>query len=125
MNKNKNKKNKPLGQLIAAGLLALTQTASATPVFAAASALAAAAASAGGPVWQPGFIVLAENRFDPAIQRLIAEHSLRSLPLRRGQLYYVYPPGINPHIEEMQIRYLELLLEKRAEKDSEPDAESP
>lgn len=113
MNKNKSKKNKPLGQLIAAGLLALTQSASATPAL------------AGGPVWQPGIIVLAENRFDPAIQRLIAEYSLRSLPLRRGQLYYVYPPGINPHIEEMQIRYLELLLEKRAAKDSEPDAESP
>ncbi len=97
---------KHLLKFVAALLLSLTQ-----------------AASAGSPIWQPGFIILAKDRFDPAIQRLIADHSLRSLPLERGQLYYVYPVGIDPYIEGAQIRYLEALLEKRAfqEQQSEPD----
>jgi hypothetical protein len=72
--------------------------------------------------WQPGVIVLAEDRFDPAIQRLIAEFSLRSLPLQRGQFYYLYPVGVDPHIEEMQIRYLEVLLDKR---DADGSAQDP
>ena len=42
-----------------------------------------------GHVPLAGFLVLAEHRFDPAIQRLMAERSLRALPLRDGQLYYV------------------------------------
>ena len=69
----------------------------------------------------PGFLVLAEHRFDPAIQRFMAERSLRALPLRDGQLYYVYPIDIDPRLEEMQIRYLEVLLDKR--KLDEPDQE--
>jgi hypothetical protein len=68
--------------------------------------------------WYPGFVIRAEDRFDPAIQRLMAEHSLRLLPLERGQLYYVYPIGVAPRLEGMQIRYLELLLEKQAERES-------
>lgn len=80
---------------------------------------ASAEGSGGTPL--PGFIVLAEHRFDPAVQRLIAERSLKALPLRDGQLLYLYPIGIEPQIEEVQIRYVEVLLEKRAA--HEPGAE--
>ena len=62
----------------------------------------------------PGIIIRPEDRFDPAIQRLLAEHSLRLLPLRRGQLYYLYPVGATPRFEGAQIRYLEHLLDKQA-----------
>ena len=51
----------------------------------------------------------------------MAERSLRALPLRDGQLYYVYPIDIDPRLEEMQIRYLEVLLNKR--QPDEPDQE--
>ncbi len=68
--------------------------------------------------WHPGFVIRAEDRFDPAIQRLMAEYSLRSLPLERGQLYYLYPIGITPRLEGMQIRYLETLLDKQAAKEA-------
>ena len=67
------------------------------------------------PQGLPGFVVLAEQRFDPAVQRFMAEQSLRAMPLKDGQLYYVYPVNTsNAYIEQMQIRYLEVLLDKRA-----------
>lgn len=62
----------------------------------------------------PGFIISAEDRFDPAVQRLMAELELAALPLDRGQLYYLYPIGITPRLEGAQIRYLEALIDKRA-----------
>ncbi|MCB1685694.1 MAG: hypothetical protein R3E82_13775 [Pseudomonadales bacterium] len=62
----------------------------------------------------PGLIVLAEYRFDPLVQRIMAERALKALPLRNGQLFYLYPIGADPRLEEMQIRYLEVLLDKRA-----------
>lgn len=74
--------------------------------------------------WHPGFVIRAEDRFDPAIQRLMAEHSLRSLPLERGRLYYLYPIGIAPRLEGMQIRYLETLLDKQAAKEEEAAAQA-
>jgi hypothetical protein len=73
-----------------------------------------ATAAAPAVVLHPGFVIRAEDRFDPAIQRLMAEYSLRSLPLERGQLYYLYPIGVTPRLEGMQIRYLETLLDKQA-----------
>ncbi len=70
-----------------------------------------------------GFIVLAEQRYDPAVQRFMAEQSLRALPLQDGKLYYVFPTHVsNTHIEQMQIRYLETLLEKDRGSD-EPEIE--
>ncbi len=66
----------------------------------------------------PGIIIRAEDRFDPAIQRLMAERSLRLLPLRRGQLYYLYPIGEVPRFEGVQIRYLEQLLDKQAQREA-------
>ena len=39
------------------------------------------AAASAAIAWHPGFVIRAEDRFDPAIQRLMAEYSLQSLPL--------------------------------------------
>lgn len=71
-----------------------------------------------GAAIQPGFIISAEDRFDPAVQRLMAELALAALPLERGQLYYLYPVGITPRLEGAQIRYLEALLDKRADEEA-------
>ena len=69
----------------------------------------------------PGFILLPEQRYDPAVQRYLAEQSLRALPLRDGQLYYVYPINASSaYTEQMQIRYLEMLLSDKAEEEDEP-----
>ena len=38
------------------------------------------------PGYVPGFVVLAQHRFDPMIQRWLAEQSLKALPIRDGQL---------------------------------------
>ena len=81
------------------------------PLYATLAPVAAAAT-------YPGFIITAEDRFDPAIQRLMAELELAALPLERGQLYYLYPVGITPRLEGAQIRYLESLLDKRADEDA-------
>jgi hypothetical protein len=71
-----------------------------------------------------GFFVLAEDRFEPWVQRMMAERSLKSLPLSSGRLYYVYPISLDPRIEEMQIRYMEELLEKaQAEGDREEQSQ--
>lgn len=101
---------KKLSSLLFASVIAigLLSTPEMTRTAAAASPASAAIA------WHPGFVVRAEDRFDPAVQRLMAEYSLRSLPLERGQLYYLYPIGVTPRLEGMQIRYLESLLEKQA-----------
>ncbi len=75
----------------------------------------------------PGFIVLAEQRFDPAVQRYMAEQSLGAMPLKDGQLYFVYPIDTSrAYIEQMQIRYLEVLMEKQSTAISdEPNPGSP
>jgi hypothetical protein len=89
-----------------------------------ASLVLLASASIANPLLQPrgvpGFIVLAEQRYDPAVQRFMAEQSLAALPLQGGQLFYVYPQNTsNAYIEQMQIRYLEALLKEKQIK-SEP-----
>ena len=72
----------------------------------------------------PGFILLPEQRYDPAVQRYLAEQSLRALPLRDGQLYYVYPINTSStYTEQMQIRYLEMLLSDKAEEEDEPQTD--
>jgi len=88
------------------------------------SLVSLAAASTANPLLQargvPGFVVLAEQRYDPAVQRFMAEQSLAALPLQGGQLFYVYPQNTsNAYIEQMQIRYLEALLQENRVK-SEP-----
>ena len=62
-----------------------------------------ASATHSAPVQNSGFIVLAEHRFDPAIQRFMAERSLKALPLASGQIYFVYPSNIDPQLEEIQM----------------------
>ena len=62
-----------------------------------------------------GVVVLAEHRFDPAVQRLIAKRELDALPLQDGKLYYVFPTyQSNAALEQLQIRYLEDMLSRRA-----------
>lgn len=68
-----------------------------------------------------GFVVSAENRFNPWVQRMMAERSLKSFALADGELYYIYPMNVDPRFEEMQIRYVEQLLEKQ--KKDEPKSE--
>ena len=71
----------------------------------------------------PGFILLPEQRYDPAVQRYLAEQSLRALPLRGGQLYYVYPiDASSTYTEQMQIRYLEQMLSER-DREDEPETD--
>ena len=68
-----------------------------------------------------GLVLLAEHRFDPAVQRFIAERELAALPLRDGELYYVFPMHqSNAQIEHAQIRYLESMIARR-EKEDGPD----
>ena len=73
-----------------------------------------------------GFVVDAEYRFRPEIQRLMADRALRALPLQDGKLYYVFPTyQSNAALEQLQIRYLEDMLSRRAEKaEAELDAQA-
>jgi hypothetical protein len=61
----------------------------------------------------PGFVVLAQHRFDPMIQRWLAEQSLKALPIRDGQLFYIIPVDTNPMQEQFQIRYIEEMLNRQ------------
>jgi len=92
------------------GALGLAGTAAAASP---AGALPAPTGFAGHWQLSQGFIVRADDRFDPFIQRLMAEQSLKALPLRGGQLFYIVPVNVDPRLEEMQIRYLELLLDRQ------------
>ena len=65
------------------------------------------------PPVQYGIVVVAEHRFDPAVQRYMAERELKALPIRGGALFYIVPAYNDPRIEEMQIRYIEQLLDKQ------------
>jgi hypothetical protein len=65
------------------------------------------------PGYVPGFVVLAQHRFDPMIQRWLAEQSLKALPLRNGQLFYIIPVDTNPMQEQFQIRYIEEMLSRQ------------
>jgi len=65
------------------------------------------------PAYVPGFVVLAQHRFDPMIQRWLAEDSLKALPIGNGQLFYIIPVDTNPLQEQLQIRYLEEMLSRQ------------
>ncbi|NKB98988.1 MAG: hypothetical protein GKR90_10930 [Pseudomonadales bacterium] len=64
-----------------------------------------------------GFVVAAEYRFHPSVQRLMAERELRALPLQNGKLYYVFPmtAGNSVYLEQMQLQNLERLIDKTSE----------
>lgn len=65
-----------------------------------------------GPIHAPAFIMLSEDRFDPAIQRLLASQELKVLPIENSQMFLIVPDRQDPLLEEMQIRYLEHLIDK-------------
>ena len=95
-------------------------------LFAAAAALGVSLSANGNPFFSRrgpgGFLILAEQRFDPAVQRYLAEPALRALPLYNGQLYYVYPADASrSQLEEAQIRYLEVLIANRRATDEPAD----
>ena len=61
-----------------------------------------------------GVVLAAKHRFDPAVQRYMAEQSLAAMPLKDGTLYYIYPVhNNNAQLESFQIQNLERLLDKR------------
>ncbi len=64
-----------------------------------------------------GVVVPAEVRFDPSVQRLLADRALKLMPLRDGALYYIVPIDADPYFEQQQIRYLEALLDDQVEPD--------
>ena len=66
-----------------------------------------------------GLVLAAEHRFNPAVQRYLAEQSLAAMPLQGGRLYYIFPAqSSNAQLESMQIHNLERLLDKRATEDA-------
>jgi len=113
------------------GTLALTLALTLAGAQASAPPYFGAAAGFGpgfGHFLRPGIVVLAEQRFDPAVQRWLAQGALRALPLDGGRLYYIVPADRDPRLEEMQIRYLEELLFRRAAEEAaagEPPAATP
>lgn len=70
-----------------------------------------------------GRVLLAEQRFEPTVQRLLAQQSLNALPIAGGVLFYIVPAGLDARDQQDQIRYLEYLLDKRALQDA-MDAEA-
>ena len=82
-------------------------------------AIAALGVQAGAtvPVYHPhepvtALILNPDARFDPLVQRMMADNVLRAMPLRGRMIYYVVPQTDDPMMQEMQIRYIEQLLEK-------------
>ena len=61
---------------------------------------------------QPTLILLTDQRFNPAVQRLLAMQELKALSIGDAQVIYVIPTPQNPMLEEVQIRYLEELIDK-------------
>lgn len=62
-----------------------------------------------------------DARFDPLVQRMMAENVLKAMPLGGHVVYYVVPQTSDPMMQEMQIRYIEQLLDKYRQAD-EPAA---
>ena len=67
-----------------------------------------------------GIVLAAKHRFDPAVQRYLAEQSLAAMPIKDGLLYYIYPiHSNNAQLESFQIQNLERLLEKQQAQEEE------
>ncbi len=64
-----------------------------------------------------GVIISAERRFDPLVQRLIAERELVALPIAHRPLFLLVPMSRDPYHEQSQIQYLEHMLRERAASD--------
>ena len=71
-----------------------------------------------------GIVLAAKHRFDPAVQRYMAEQSLAAMPIKDGALYYIYPAhSSNAQLESFQIQNLERLLDKQSQ-EQDPKEES-
>ena len=64
---------------------------------------------------QRAFIVSSDARFDPMVQRLLAENALRALPIGNDALLFVIPDNGDVFLQESQIRYLEELMQRHIE----------
>lgn len=78
------------------------------------SLLSGLPAAAQRPYQHPpgGLLILAEQRFDPAVQRLLAAQDLAAMPLENGRLFIIVPTRDRAILEQAQIRSLERLLAK-------------
>lgn len=65
--------------------------------------------------YRHSLVVLAEQRFNPSVQRLLAERELQALPLDGGRLFVIVPQASDAALQQVQIRSLERLLRERAE----------
>ena len=92
-----------------------------------------AAADPFGSLGVPGFVIRPEQRFDPYVQRLLARAELRAMPIGSSGLLYLVPVTEDASLQEMQIRYLERLIDEKggalaprtSEEKIEPSTESP
>ncbi|MEH6626434.1 MAG: hypothetical protein V7739_08315 [Motiliproteus sp.] len=57
-------------------------------------------------------VVTSSERFDPLVQRLMAKHQLAQHPVIDEPKFLVIPHEGDAELTEMQIRYLEKLLDK-------------
>jgi len=73
----------------------------------------------------PGFVIHPDQRFDPYVQRLLARAELRAMPIGSSGLLYLVPVTEDPYRQELQIRYLEQLIDKKGAENVEPPAKSP
>lgn len=71
----------------------------------------------------PTLILLSQERFNPAVQRLLAQQELKALPIGDSGVIFVIPMYQDPLLEEMQIRYLEQLIDEM--EIDQPTADEP
>jgi hypothetical protein len=65
------------------------------------------------------FLLGPDDRFDPFVQHLLVRGQLEALPTHWVPFYFLLPPVEDPHLLELQIRYLDELLRRRSV-DSKP-----
>jgi len=94
--------------LLLAAALGLSQSTAANPAYSWASV-------------QRAFIVSSDARFDPMVQRLLAQNALRAMPIGNDAMLFVIPDNGDVILQESQIRYLDELMQRHIE----PDRHSP
>jgi len=91
-----------IGTLLLALTLGLGHSAAASPAYSWASV-------------QRAFIVSSDARFDPMVQRLLAQNALRAMPIGNDALLFVIPENGDVILQESQIRYLDELMQRHIE----------
>jgi hypothetical protein len=66
---------------------------------------------------QRAFVLSGDARFDPMVQRLLAQNALRSLPIGNHSMLIVIPDDADAVLQEAQIRYLNELMQRHIERD--------